>query len=417
MIMNSLPLTNSRFDIDAIRRQFPILRESPEAVPLHYLDSASTAQIPQLVVEALVEHELHNRANVQRGAYRLADRATDAYQSARHTAARYINAADADEVVFTAGTTAALNLLACCLGADLQPGDEILLSELEHHSNLLPWREMAKLRGAVVRYIPVKADGRLDLSALPALLSTRTRIVSVSHCSNVTGVITDVDSIVAAARSVEALVVLDGAQFAPHGPFDVQALGVDFYAFSGHKCYGPNAVGVLWGRRDRWQNLPPYMTGGGMVDRVEAESQSYASGPRRFEAGTPPIAQAVGLAAALDWLMALPWVEIEQHTDALLERLYRGLSNIPQVQLISPDSGADRHPVVSFQIPGIHAHDLSHVLNERGVAVRGGAHCAELLMQALGCDTTIRASIGVYNNEQDIDQLIAGVGDAVRILG
>lgn len=411
--MNNLQPVTPEFDVELIRNQFPIFHNQPE---LHFLDSASTAQIPEAVITAMVDHEVNCRANVQRGAYSLADNATRAFEAARQTVATYLNAKSAREVVFTSGTTAALNFLAHCLSHQLQPGDEILLSELEHHSNILPWRVIAEKTGAIIRYLPIDPDGRLDLFALPWKLSRKTRIISLTHCSNVTGAITNVKTVVDAAKQVGALVILDGAQSAPHGPLDVQALGIDFYAFSSHKCYGPNGAGVLWGRYELLDKLPPYQTGGGMISSVEPESHSYAEVPHRFEAGTPPIAQCIGLAAALNWCMQLPWHEIHQYEQALLDYLIQELNKRPQVHILSPVNGANRQPLLSLHIRGIHAHDLSHILNEHHVAVRGGAHCAELLMRALGYDAAIRISIAPYNNYQDIDVFLMGLDEAIRIL-
>jgi len=414
--MNSLNSIKKGFDCALIRKCFPIFRQSFNGRKLHYLDNASTSQIPSFVVEIVNNHEVTSRANIQRGSYSLAERATGAYESSRNVVAKYINAYSADEVVFTSGTTASLNLLAHSLGKSLKVGDEVVLSELEHHSNIIPWQNIAASSGAVIRYIPVGPDGCLDLTALPWCLSEKTKIISVTHCSNVTGAITDVKALVTAARSVNALIILDGAQGAPHGPLDVQELDVDFYAFSGHKCYGPNGVGVLWGRKELLDGMPPYMTGGGMIESVCKESYLSAPVPSRFEAGTPPIAQAVGLAAALNWSMDLPWDEIDSHCAKLMDRLIAGLSDIPNITFLVPLNAARRQPILSFRIDGIHAHDLSHILNEHGVAVRGGAHCAELLMTALGCDSTIRASIALYNDTDDIDALISGVSHAVEIL-
>lgn len=411
--MNNLLPVTSEFDVDLIRNQFPIFHNQPE---LHFLDSASTAQIPEAVINAMVEHEVNCRANVQRGAYTLADNATRAFEDARQTVANYLNAPSAREVIFTSGTTAALNMLAHCLSHQLQPGDEILLSELEHHSNILPWRVVAEKTGAVIRYLPVGRDGRLNLVSLTLYLTQKTKIVSLTHCSNVTGAITDVKKVVKAAKQNGAMVILDGAQSAPHGPLDVQALEVDFYAFSSHKCYGPNGVGVLWGRYELLHKLPPYQTGGGMVNNVEVESHSYVDVPHRFEAGTPPIAQCIGLAAALNWCMQQSWQEIYRYNNALLHYLIQELNKRPQVQIISPVAGENRHSLLSLNLRGVHAHDLSHILNEHHVAVRGGTHCAELLMRALGCDATIRISIAPYNNFQDIDAFLTGIDEAIRVL-
>lgn len=402
------------FDAAALRSEFPLFAAA--TAPLHYLDSAATSQIHRAALDALVRHEIATRANVMRGTYRLAEAATDAYENARAQAARFLNAADADEIVFTGGATAALNLVAHAFGATLRPGDEIIVSLAEHHSNFVPWQMLRERAGITLKFLPLTADGRINTGALPALVTPRCRLLAVTHCSNVTGAVTDVAAVVAAARAVGARVLLDGAQQVQHGPVDVQSLGVDFYAFSGHKCYGPGGVGVLWGRAEALAALPPFLGGGGMVGEVTPEAVTFAPPPRRFEAGTPPIAQAVGLGAALDWMRGLPWQAIHAHEQALLHRLLDGLATLPQVRVLGPTDAAARAPIVAFDVAGLHPHDVCQVLDRHGVALRGGHHCAQPLMRHFGVDGANRASIAPYTTAADIDALLAGLADAIRVL-
>lgn len=401
------------FDVRKVRNEFPLLAETEG---LHYLDNAATSQIHGSALAALVYHETHNRANVQRGSYALAEAADAAYEAARGQVAAFLNAPSVDEVVFTSGATAALNLAAASLGALLQPGDEVLLSVAEHHSNFLPWQQLQARYGITLRLLPVTAEGRLDLAALPALVSERCRLIAVTHASNVTGAITDVAAVVAAAKEVGAWVLLDGSQRVQHGPVDVQALGVDLYTFSGHKCFAPGGVGVLWGRAELLSAMPPFMTGGGMAAQASLAPPVFRDPPCRFEAGTPPIAQAVGLGAALAWLQMLPWDAIRRHELALTARLLSGLRTITGLRLLGPMDLEQRLPVVSFAIEGIHPHDLCQVLGERGVALRGGHHCARPLLDSLGVDAATRSSIALYNDVADIDALLAGLEAAIALL-
>ncbi|NJD34463.1 MAG: cysteine desulfurase [Betaproteobacteria bacterium] len=396
----------------SLRAQFPLLAATPE---LHYLDSAATAQIHRTVLDAVLHHETTSRANVLRGTYRLAEAADLAYEQARQTAARFLNAGSADEIVFTSGATAALNLVSHAFGATLQPGDRVLISVAEHHSNFVPWQMLRDRCGIELTLIPVSADGRLDLERLADLMGSRCRFIAVTQCSNVTGAWTDVAAIVAAAREAGARVLLDGAQAVQHGPQDVQALGGDFYAFSGHKCFGPGGVGVLWGRAEALTQMPPFLGGGGMIAEVTPEASTWAAPPQRFEAGTPPIAQAVGLAAALEWMMTLDWTVIRAREDALCKRLIEGLARIPSLHLLGPQNG-ERAPIVSFDIPGLHPHDICQVLDAQSLALRGGHHCAQPLLAAFGVEACTRASIALYNDEADIEALLGGLDCARREL-
>jgi cysteine desulfurase/selenocysteine lyase len=399
-----------RCDPAAVKLMFPGLADPR----LHYLDSAATAQMPQVVMDALRRFELDARANVHERLHRRACAATDAFEGARTKVARFLHANSADEVVFTAGATAAINLLAHAWGAGLQPGDEILLSILEHHSNLVPWQMLAAARGVVLRFLPMTRDGRLDLDWLDTELTARCRLVALTHCSNVTGAMTDVARVVAAARTVGAKVMLDGAQRVPHGPLDVRRLGIDFYVLSGHKAYGPTGIGVLWGRAELLEQMPPFLTGGQMIAGVTLESATFRSPPRRFEAGTPPIAGAIGLGAALDWMRSLDWRAIQKHETHLTGRILAGLSSIAGVRVLGPLDTRDRRGVVSFAIAGQAVADVCRALDRRGVALRGGHHCAQPLIHAFGVDGAARASLAPYCLDADVDALLEGVEELAR---
>ena len=396
------------------RDHFPLLAAHPG---LHYLDNAATGQLCEAAFDAVTHHELTHRANVLRGTYRLAEQADAAYENARRQAAAYLNAASPEEVVFTAGTTAAINLVAHAFGEGLGAGDEVMLSLAEHHSNFVPWQMLRARRGVVLRILPLAPDGRLDLARLEEHLTPRCKLVAVTHASNVTGAVTELVPIVSAAHAVGARVLVDGAQAVQHGPVDVQALGVDLYAFSGHKAFGPTGVGVLWGKAEALEQLPPFLGGGGMIGRVTPGETTFAMPPRRFEAGTPPIAQAVGLGAALDWLQAQPWADMHAHAARLAQRLLDEFAVLPGLTFLGPRDLRNRLPIVSFNLDGLHPHDVCQVLDRHGVAVRGGHHCAQPLMDFFGVAGAVRASLAPYNSEADIDALLAGLKDAMRKLG
>lgn len=402
------------FDLAGLRGEFPIF--AAQGPRFHYLDNAATGQICRAAAEALIDFETRARANVKRGVYRLADEATRAFEEARARIAGYIGAREAAEVVITSGTTHALNLAAHCLCARLRPGDEILLTTAEHHSNIVPWQLAGARVGATIRAIPLQTDGRLDLDRLADLLSARTRVIAATHCSNVTGAITDIGRLAEAARSVGAVLVVDGAQRAPHGPLDVQALGCDLYALSGHKLFAATGAGALWIRSDLAQELPPFLGGGEMIRRVSIESSTFAPPPHRFEAGTPPIGAALALGAAAAWLSGLDWEAIHAHEQRLLERLLAGLKAIPGVRLLGPEGTQARAPLVSFVVDGIHPHDVCQLLDTFGVCTRGGHHCAQPLHEALGVEASVRASIALYNDEGDIEALLDGLEEVVRRL-
>ena len=397
-------------DATAIRREFPLLAQEG----FHYLDSAATAQMPEAVIAELQRFGTTLRANVYGGVYKLARDALATYEAARADIARFIGAAAPNEVVFTYGTTSALNLLAHSFGERLGEGDEIVLSILEHHSNTLPWRALARRRGATIRVLPMTPDGRLDLSRLLEIVTPKCRIIAVTHCSNVTGALTDVAPIVRAARAVGAVVVLDGAQRAPHGPIKLQELGIDFYAFSGHKTYGPTGIGVLWGRAELLAEMPPFMLGGQMIRRVTLDSAEFADPPRRLEAGTPPIGAAIGLGAAMRWMGRLDWDAVTRHERRLTARLLDALGDLNRVRVIGPTTTEERRGVVSFLISGMSSEEVCRRLDAYGLALRHGHHCAQPLMLACGVEGTARASIAPYTIDADIDRLIAALTEIAR---
>ena len=401
-------------DVGGIRAEFPIFAAQP--APFHYLDSAATGQICRAAAEALWRFETTARSNVKRGVYRLADAATVAFHHAREQVAAYIGAADVDEVVFTSGTTLGINIAAHALAQRLRPGDEILLSELEHHSNIVPWQLAAGPAGAVVRALPVTDEGRIDLDRLPEFVSERTRVIAVAHCSNVTGAVTDIGRVVEAARAVGALVLVDGAQRAPHGPLDVQALGCDLYALSSHKMFGPTGGGALWGRKELLAELPPFLGGGEMIRRVSFEGTTFAPAPHRFEAGTPAIGPAIGMGAAAAWLSTLDWGALARHEMALTERMLDGLGSIEAVRVIGPTGLQGRIGVVSFEVDGVHAHDVCQLLDRDGLSLRGGHHCAQPLMERFDTAATARASLALYNDRDDVDAMIDSLERVIRRL-
>ncbi|WP_456409417.1 cysteine desulfurase [Oceanithermus sp.] len=396
------------FDPEAVKRDFPIFEHHPDLV---FLDSAASSQKPRTVVEATVRYYEHDHANVHRGAYGLSMRATEAYETARGRMARFLGA-EADEIVFVRNATEALNLVAYAWGlTHLNEGDEVLVTEMEHHANLVPWQLAAARTGARIKAVPLTAEGRLDLDAFEALLSERTRVFAVTQMSNVLGTVNPVAELAAAARERGALVVVDGAQAAPHLPVRVRELNADFYALSGHKMLGPTGAGVLWGRREVLAELPPFLGGGSMIEEVTIERSTYAPPPQRFEAGTPAIAEAVGLGAAADYLMRLGMENVWAHDRALLEYALEQLAEVPDLHLYGP-RGADRGGVIAFNLGRLHPHDLATALDERGVAVRTGHHCAQPLHRRLGVAATARASFYVYNTTTDVDRLVEALLEA-----
>jgi cysteine desulfurase/selenocysteine lyase len=403
-------------DLGRVRRDFPFLRARINDHPLVYLDSAASAQRPRSVVDAESDFALLEYANVHRGVHTLSQRATARYDQSRQRVCDFLNAPDASEIVFTAGTTAAINLVARSHARPLlRQGDEILLTEMEHHSNIVPWQLVAREVGATVRVIPVTDAGELDLDQAARLIGPRTRVVAVAHVSNVLGTVNPVRTVADLAHAAGAVLVVDGAQAVPHIRVDVQALGCDFYAASAHKMYGPNGIGVLWGRRELLEAMPPWQGGGGMIEVVSFDKTTFAPPPARFEAGTPPITQAVGFAAAIDYLGQLGWPAIERHERTLVAEATRRLEAVPGVRLIG--TPGHRVGVVSFVVDDIHPHDVGTVLDLKGVAVRASHHCAQPLMRRFGVSGTVRASFGVYNTLEELDALVEGLHEARKVFG
>jgi cysteine desulfurase/selenocysteine lyase len=403
------------FDVAPVRRQFPILSEIIDGRPVHYLDNGASAQTPLAVLDAVRSYETTGRANVLRGVHRLAERATELYETARADVARFLGVQPM-EIVFTGGCTAAINLVAYSYGQLLQRGDRILLSELEHHSNIVPWQLLRQRSGVELDMLPVTTDGQINLESLPKLLTPKTKLVSLAHVSNVTGALLDVRRVVEAAKAAGARVMLDGAQRTPHGPVDLHALGIDFYVFAGHKAYGPNGIGVLWARPELLDAMPPFHGGGSMIGHVTLAETTWAPAPRRFEAGTPPIGPAIGLGAACNWMAALDWTATHDHEMELVQRVLDGLQAIDGTQILGPAGLQNRYPVVSFMLDGVHPHDVAQTLDAFGVAVRAGHHCAQPLMDRFDLDGTTRVSIAPYNDNTDIDALLAGVKHAAATL-
>jgi len=389
------------FDPQLLKREFPIFANNPDLV---FLDSAASAQKPRSVIDGTADYYRTDSANVHRGVYRLSARSTELYEEAREKVRRFLNAADRREIVFVRNTTEAINLVAQSWGpAFLHEGDEVLISELEHHSNIVPWQLLRDRIGIRLVVAPIDATGGLDLAAFETLLSPRTKLVAVTHIANATGAVVPVERIVTLAHRHRAKVLLDGSQAAPRLPVDVQALGCDFYAFTGHKVYGPTGIGVLYGRLDALAAMPPYQGGGEMILHVSFEKTEYQEPPHRFEAGTPDIAGAIGLGIALDFIEELGRENILEHEEALTGYGVDRLSRIPGLHLLG--AGQRRLGILSFDFDGVHPHDVSQVLDQHDVAVRAGHHCAQPLMERLGLSGTTRASLGVYNDESDIERL------------
>ena len=393
------------FDPRQLRREFPIFERNPGLV---FLDSGASAQKPRQVIDGLAEFYRNDYANVHRGVYQLSARSTDRFEEARETVRAFLNAADEREIVFVRGATEAINLVAQSWGpAHVKPGDEVVISDLEHHSNLVPWQMVCERVGARLVVAPTDATGEFDLGQFETLLSPRTRLVAVTHISNVTGALLPVARIAELAHARGAPVLIDGCQAVPRLPVDVQALGCDFYAFSGHKAYGPSGIGVLYGRWDALLSMPPWQSGGGMITNVTYPQTEFQEPPHRFEAGTPDIAGAVGLAQAFDFIEGIGRAAIREHEAALTGYGVDRLSRIPGVQLVG--GGQRRLSIFSFNLDGVHPHDVGTVLDQHNVAVRVGHHCAQPLMDKLGIPGTVRVSLGVYNDEADIDRLAEAV--------
>jgi len=391
------------FDPERVRGEFPILSRRIGDRPLVYLDSAASAQKPEAVIQAMTDLMRHSYANVHRGLHTLANETTELYENARKKIGAFIGAPET-EIVFTRGATEALNLVAAGLGRDLSEGDEVVLTEMEHHANIVPWHFLREQKGVVLRFAPLLPDGALDMEALEGLISPRTRVVSVVHMSNVLGTVNPIRRIAALARAAGAVIVVDACQSVVHARLDVRDLDADFVAFSGHKLYGPTGIGVLWGRADRLAALPPWQGGGEMIDRVDFDRITYAEPPLRFEAGTPPIVEAVGLGAAVDWLSSLDRDAIHAHEAALYERAREGVASINGLRILGEAEG--KGAVLSFTLEGAHAHDIAQLLDRYGMAVRAGTHCAEPLMRRLGVSSSVRASFALYNTAQEVDAFL-----------
>ena len=412
------------FDPRVVRQDFPIFKRTiRDGKRLVYLDSGATSQKPNSVIEAESNfYRMHNAA-VHRGAHQLAEEATDAYEGARETVAKFLGGS-VDEIIFTKGATESLNLLAYAFsngGSDnrfnVTSADRIVVTEMEHHANLIPWQQLAKRSGAELTWFEVTAEGRLDLSNLAEVITSNTKVVALTHQSNVLGTVNPLAAIVARAHEVGAVVILDACQSAPHMPVNVKELDVDFLTFSGHKAVGPTGIGVLWGRAELLKDLPPFLFGGSMIETVTMTDATWARSPRRHEAGVPNMAQAVGLAAALDYLMQIGMDNIYQHEQSLGSYLLKRLQEVPDLKLVGPLEMLERGAVASFTLGEIHPHDLGQFLDAQGIAVRTGHHCAWPLTRKLGVQATTRASLYLYNDEQDVDALIKGILGAQKYFG
>lgn len=404
-------------DIQAIRKDFPILEQSFGGKPLVFLDSAASSQKPVQVIEAMGEYYRCCYANVHRGVYALSERATEMYEAARKTVARFIGARTWREVIFTRNATESVNLVAHTWArANLRPGDEILITEMEHHANLVPWQQVARAGGATLRYIPIDEQGLLQLDALDHLLNERTRLVACTQTSNVLGTITPVKTIVEKAHAVGAVCLIDGAQSVPHMPVNVQELGCDFLVFSGHKMCGPSGIGVLWGRRELLEAMPPFMTGGDMIRRVTFEGAEWNELPYKFEAGTPAIAEAIGLGAAVEYLTALGMDKVRAHEKELTAYALERLAEVPGLRVLGPPDAEIHGGLAAFVMEGLHPHDLAAILDAEGIAVRAGHHCAMPLHAKFGLPATTRASFYIYTLPQEIDALVEALYKARKLM-
>ncbi|MGZ5920552.1 MAG: cysteine desulfurase [Rhizomicrobium sp.] len=404
------------FDAEAARADFPILSRQVYGKPLVYLDSGASAQKPRAVLEAMTHFAQTDYANVHRGVHYLSATATDAYEAARRTVQKFLGAAREDEIIFTKGGTEAINLVSYSfLAPRIQPGDEILLSVMEHHSNIVPWHFLRERHGAVLKWVDVRDDGSLDIEALDAAIGPKTRLVAITHMSNVLGTVTPLKEIVARAHAKGVPVLADGCQGAVHEIVDVQALDIDFYVLTGHKIYGPTGIGALYAKRVHLKGMRPFNGGGEMIREVTQDMVTYADPPARFEAGTPPIVEAVGLAAAMKYLMAFDRAAVKAHEHDLLTYARDRLRDFNWLRVIGDAPG--KGSILSFEAEGMHAHDLATILDREGVAVRAGHHCAQPLMERFGVASTSRASFALYNTRADVDALVAALGKAREILG
>ena len=414
---SKLPLSTENrgdaFDVDLIRQDFPALNQTVHGQPLAYLDNAASAQRPQSVIDAVSNYYSKDHANVHRGVHTLSQRATDAYEAAREKVRQFVNAASTREIVFTSGTTDSVNLLAYALEDGIKAGDEIVLSRMEHHSNIVPWQLLCERTGAVLKVVPINERGELELDAYRSLLGPRTRLVTLAHVSNALGTINPVGDIITAAHEHGVPVMLDGAQAAPHASVDMQQLDCDYYSFSGHKMFGPTGIGIFYGKENLLEKLPPFKGGGEMILTVSFDKTVYNELPYKFEAGTPNIAGAIGLGAAVDYLQDIGMDRIAAYESNLLDYATAAIGNLPGIRLIG--TAEHKASVVSFTVDGIHPHDLGTVLDHQGVAIRTGHHCAMPVMDFFGVPGTARASMAFYNNTADIDQLVDGLRMAIKM--
>jgi cysteine desulfurase / selenocysteine lyase len=404
------------FDVQRLRAEFPALDQTVNGKPLVYLDSAATSLKPRRVIEAVASVYARDCANIHRAVHTVSQRATARYEGARDVAQRFLNASSRAEVIYTRGTTDGINLVAQSYGLEhLREGDEIVLTELEHHSNIVPWQLVAARTGAVIRVVPITDEGEVRLEDFEATLSSRTKIVSVAHASNALGTVLPVAAMAERAHAVGAIMVIDGAQGAPHLPVDVSALGCDFYAFSGHKIYGPTGIGILWGREALLDAMPPYQGGGDMIDHVSFEGTTWNELPYKFEAGTPAIASAIGLGEALEFFMALDHAALEAHERDVLAYATERLGAMKGVRLVG--TAKEKVAALSFLVEGAHPSDVGTILDGFGVAVRTGHHCAQPVMERFGIPATARASFGLYNTREDVDALAEGLEQAKKLFG
>jgi cysteine desulfurase / selenocysteine lyase len=412
------PDAASAFPIEKVRAAFPALQRKVHGRPVAYLDSGASAQRVLASIQAVDRYERAHHSNVHRGSHTLSAEATAAYEGARATVADHLGAGDRREVVFVRNATEAINLVARAWGdANVGEGDRVLLTEMEHHSNIVPWQQLAERAGATVDWAPIDDDGLLDMDAFAALLELEPKLVAVAHVSNVLGTENPVAEIARLSHEAGALVLVDGAQAAPKLPLDVAALGVDFYALTGHKLYAPTGIGALWARLELLRETPPFLGGGSMIRKVTQDGTTYADPPARFEAGTPAIAQAIGMASALRWLDGLGMEGVRAHEERIADYTLERLAGVPGLRIFGPPRGPGRLGPVSFELAGVHAHDVSEILDRHGVAVRAGHHCAQPLMDRLGVAATARTSFGVYTTEQEIDRLVEGLHDARKVFG
>ncbi len=413
---DSVRIASGAYDVDAIRADFPILAERPYGKPLVYLDNAASAQKPAAVIRRLVHAYEHEYANVHRGLHYLANAATEAYEAARESVRRFLNAASHEEIVFTRSTTEAINLVASSYGLEhIGAGDEIVLSVMEHHSNIVPWHFHRERKGAVLRWVDVGDDGSFSLEAFGRALNDRTKIVAITQMSNVLGTAPPIKEVIRVAHQRGIPVLVDGSQGAVHLDVDVRDLDADFYVFTGHKVYGPTGIGVLYGKRELLESLPPFQGGGEMIEEVTQETVTYNHPPHRFEAGTPPIVQAIGLGAALDYVEGVGRARIRAHEEALSAYAHERLSSISPLRIIGTSPG--KGPILSFTMQGAHAHDVATLIDRSGVAVRAGTHCAMPLLQRFGVTSTCRASFALYNTFGEVDALADALARAQRLFG